>query len=636
MKQLVLGTAGHIDHGKTTLVKALTGIDTDRLKEEKARGITIELGFAFLDLDDGQRLGIVDVPGHEKFVKNMVAGAAGIDMVMLVIAADEGVMPQTREHLDICSLLGVSHGLVALTKADMVDEEWLELVTEDVHEFLQGTFLENASLIPVSSTTGQGLDKLKSELNRLASSLDERSSQGPFRLPVDRVFTMRGFGTVITGTAISGALEVGSEVAVYPSGVTAKVRGLQVHNQEVTVARRGQRTAINLQGLERETINRGDVVATPGALTPSLWLDLDLVTLAGMARPLKHRAPIRFHSGAAEVLGRIMLLDRDELIPGDAALCQVRLEEPVAVMAGDRFVLRSYSPVDTIAGGIVLHPYPGRHKRNRPAVMDQLSSLKQGDPAQRVAVHAKLAATRGLDPAELARLANLSAKELDAVISGMLSKRELVRYEKDSGRLLAGQVLEELVDHALQLLIAYHADNPLKPGMSREELKQRLGVEVDARLFHFLLQKLTGSNDVVAEKELLRLATHEVRLGGQEQALRQRLEKAYREGGVTPPNLKDLLRDKEETLARQVLKLMEADGEVVKLRGDMYYHGPTLDQLRQKLIDFLKENQKINAGQFKEITGLTRKYIIPLLEHFDKIQLTIRVGDDRMLRKKID
>ena len=634
MKQLVLGTAGHIDHGKTTLVKALTGIDTDRLKEEKARGITIELGFAFLDLPDGQRLGIVDVPGHEKFVKNMVAGAAGIDMVMLVIAADEGVMPQTREHLDICSLLGVSHGLVALTKADMVDEEWLELVTEDVSEFLQGTFLENAALIPVSSTTGQGLDQLKDELNRLATSLEERSSQGPFRLPVDRVFTMRGFGTVITGTAISGNLEVSSEVVIYPSGVSAKVRGLQVHNQEMTSARRGQRTAVNLQGLERETINRGDVVATPGSLVPSLWLDLDLAALAGMARPLKHRAPIRFHSGAAEVLGRIMLLDRDELLPGDSALCQVRLEEAVAVMAGDRFVMRSYSPVDTIAGGVVLHPHPGRHKRNRPVIMEQLQTLRQGDPAQRVLVHARLAGSQGVAPADLARLTNLSAKELDGVLSGMLSRRELVRYDKDTGRLLASDAQEELLEHARALLAAYHTDHPLKPGMSREELKQRLGREVDARLFNFLLHKLVGNEEVVAEKDLLRLATHQVRLGGQEKALRQRLQKAYAEGGMNPPNLKDLLDSKEEPLARQVLKLMEADGEVVKLKGDLYYHAPVLEKLREQLSDYLRQNQRINASQFKELTGLTRKFLIPLLEYFDTTQLTIRVGDERMLRKK--
>ena len=380
MKQIVLGTAGHIDHGKTTLVKALTGIETDRLKEEKARGITIELGFAYLDLPGGQRLGIVDVPGHEKFVKNMVAGAAGIDLVALVIAADEGVMPQTREHLDICKLLGVQHGLVVLTKIDMVDEEWLELVTEDVAEYVEGTFLEDAPIIPVSGVTGQGMDELKAALDELVEPPGGAPGDGPFRLPVDRVFTMKGFGTVITGTAIGGQVEVGQEVSIYPRGVfKAKVRGLQVHNQEVTSARRGQRTAINLQGLEKAGVERGDVLATPGSLEP-----LPVAGPGGQRparhgpaaqtprpHPLAHRQRRGAGPGAAGWTAT-------SLSPASTALGQVRLESPVAVMAGDRYVLRSYSPVHTIAGGVVLHPHPGRHKRNRPEVMADLKTLLTG------------------------------------------------------------------------------------------------------------------------------------------------------------------------------------------------------------------------------------------------------------------
>ncbi|MCF8033892.1 MAG: selenocysteine-specific translation elongation factor [Desulfarculaceae bacterium] len=632
MKQIVLGTAGHIDHGKTTLVKALTGIETDRLKEEKARGITIELGFAYLDLPGGQRLGIVDVPGHEKFVKNMVAGAAGIDLVALVIAADEGVMPQTREHLDICKLLGVSQGLVVLTKIDMVDEEWLELVMEDVAEYVEGTFLEGAPIIGVSGVTGQGVDQLKSELTTLVERLEERPAVGPFRLPVDRVFTMKGFGTVITGTAVGGQIQVGQEVTIYPKKVTAKVRGLQVHNDEVTSARRGQRTAINLQGVEKSGVERGDVLATPGSLSPSLWLDLEINALADMTRPIKHRAPIRLHTGSAELLGRVMLLDRDELKPGETALAQVRLESPVAVMAGDRYVLRSYSPVHTIAGGIVLHPHPGRRKRNRPEVMADLKALKGGEPREQVAVHARLAGEKGITSEELSRLVSLSPKELDNLVGDMLSKQELVRFDKEGGRMIAAAVQAELLAQAQELLAAYHQANPLKAGMSREELRGRLLNSGEAKLFAHLMRKLEGDQAVVAEKDLLRLPSHQVKLAGADKALREKIERAYVEGGLAPPNLKDVVAGDDPAQAKEVLAVLVSEGGLVKVKQELYYAAGALEELKKRLTEFLEAHERINAAQFKEITGLSRKYIIPLLEYFDTTHLTMRVGDERVLR----
>ena len=632
MKQIVLGTAGHIDHGKTTLIKALTGIETDRLKEEKARGITIELGFAYLDLPGGERLGIVDVPGHEKFVKNMVAGAAGIDLVALVIAADEGVMPQTREHLDICKLLGVQHGLIVLTKIDMVDEEWLELVTEDVAEYVEGTFLEDAPIIPVSGVSGQGIPELKDALAVLVESLEEQPAEGPFRLPVDRVFTMKGFGTVITGTATGGQVAIGQEVSIYPRGVTAKVRGLQVHNQEVHEARRGQRTAINLQGLEKAGVERGDVLATPGSLEPSLWLDLEVNALADMARPLKHRAPIRLHTGSAEVLGRVLWLDRDELAPGDTALGQVRLEAPVAVMAGDRYVLRSYSPVHTIAGGVVLHPHPGRHKRGRPDIMADLGTLLTGEPREKVAVHARLAGQGGLRPADLPRLVSMSPKALDNLVGDMLSKQELVRFDKEGGRMIAAPVQQELMDQALEFLAAYHQANPLKAGMPREELRRRLISSEDPKLFAHLIRKLEGSQAVVAEKDLLRLPGHQVQLAGADKALRERIEKAYAEGGLAPPNLKDVIAGANPAQAKQVLAVLVDEGVLVKVKQELYYDAQALADIKKRLVEFLEANQTIEAAQFKEMTALSRKYIIPLLEHFDSAMVTMRVGDHRVLR----
>ncbi len=632
MKQLVLGTAGHIDHGKTTLVKALTGTDTDRLKEEKARGITIELGFAFLDLPSGQRLGIVDVPGHEKFVKNMVAGAAGIDMVALVIAADEGVMPQTREHLDICKLLGVPTGLVVLTKADMVDEDWLELVTDDVHEYVQGTFLEDAAIIPVSGVTGQGIDDLLAELDRLAADLEERPARGPFRLPVDRVFTMKGFGTVVTGTAIGGKVAVGDELEVYPRSVRAKVRGLQVHGQETKEARRGQRTAVNLQGVDKDEIGRGDVLSDPGVLRPSMWLDVEVKTLDDMPRPIKHRAPIRLHTGTVEIIGRIHFLDRDALGPGEEALCQVRLEEPVAVMARDRFVIRSYSPVETIAGGRVLHPHPWRHKRNRPEIMADLETLKNGVDRDLVAVHARLAGDQGITKNDLVRLTSLSEKDLEKLLADMLTKQELLRFDKESGQMLAVEVQQALLEEAVELLGAYHQANPLKPGMPREELRGRLSRGIEPKLFGFLLKKLEAEDLAVTEKEIVRLPGHKVRLAADDEAMRKTLMDAFTSGGLTPPTLRELQENRDKAQVNEMLGVLVNDGQLVKIKQDLYYHAPVLEKIKGQLVDYLRANERIGAKEFKELTGLTRKYLIPLLEYFDTSKVTMRVGDERILR----
>ena len=363
MKQIILGTAGHIDHGKTSLIKALSGIDADRLKEEKERGITIELGFAHMALPSGELLGIVDVPGHEKFVKNMVAGATGIDIVVMVIAADEGVMPQTREHMEICTLLGVQHGMVVLTKVDMVDDEWLELVMEDVREFIQGTFLENAPILAVSSVNGQGIPEFIAQLDKLSQKVPERSASSIFRLPIDRVFTMKGFGTVITGTLISGHVNVGDPIMVYPWEITSKVRGIQVHNHSVNIAEAGMRTAINFQGLEKTAIQRGEVLSSPGALKSSYMVDVSLHFLSSNPKSIKNRTLVRFHTGTSEILGNLILLDSEELSPGDTAVAQLRLNTPVALVKEDRFVIRSYSPIRTIGGGEVLNPIPKKHKR---------------------------------------------------------------------------------------------------------------------------------------------------------------------------------------------------------------------------------------------------------------------------------
>ncbi|MGA1840724.1 MAG: selenocysteine-specific translation elongation factor, partial [bacterium] len=373
MKHIILGTAGHIDHGKTTLIKALTGVDCDRLKEEKARGITIELGFTYLDLSDGIRIGIIDVPGHEKFVHHMVAGVVGMDLVLLVIAADEGIMPQTREHLDICRLLGVKKGLIAITKSDLVEQDWLDLVMEEVEDFFNGTFFSQGPIIPVSSITGKGLDELKEAIINMVKDLPEHTGEGAFRLPVDRVFTMKGFGTVITGTLLSGEVRTGDTVEVLPQQIKARVRGLQVHNENVEVAMAGQRTAINLQGVEREIIKRGDLLCQPGLMDPEYLLDAK-ITLLESVPVLKNRTRIRFHTGTTEIFGRVILLDREELEPGQTCLVQFRLEEKIAAMPHDRFVIRRYSPITTLGGGEIIDSHPLKHKRYKEDILEDLTT----------------------------------------------------------------------------------------------------------------------------------------------------------------------------------------------------------------------------------------------------------------------
>jgi selenocysteine-specific elongation factor len=633
MKQIILGTAGHIDHGKTSLVRALTGIDTDRLKEEKERGITIELGFAYLDLPNGQRLGIIDVPGHERFIKNMVAGASTIDMVALIIAADEGVMPQTKEHLDICTLLGIKKGLVALTKIDMVEEDWLDLVTEDIREFLKGTFLDGAPILPVSSTTGQGVPEFIAILEKLAAEVEERSAAGIFRLPIDRVFTMKGFGTVITGTAISGALSIGDAVTIYPQEIPAKVRGIQVHNQDTEQVRAGLRTAINLQGIEKTIVNRGDVVAAAQSLRPTILLDARLRLLRSAERPLKHRAQVRFHTGTAEILARVLLLDAEELKPGEAGLAQIRLEEPIVILPGDLAVLRSYSPVHTIGGAQILNIIPGKHKRFLAEVSDQIRIFETGGEADKVALQVKLAGAQGISRQYLGRVLAVPPKKLDDLLKELLTQRVLIQWDKENRLLLHQEELAKLVRAIEEELRGYHRANPLKPGLLKEELKSRLPQIREAKLFNFILNQLADKKVLVQEKELVRLQEHKVELKEDQQAARDAIEKIYLKSGLEPPYFKDLVEKFPKGNPREMLELMVKEGKMVKVKEELYFHREAIEGLKKRLVQWLREKKEITTPEFKDMTRTTRKYTIPLLEYFDAHQVTIRVEDKRILRE---
>ncbi|HPL63809.1 MAG TPA: selenocysteine-specific translation elongation factor [Syntrophales bacterium] len=634
MKHIILGTAGHVDHGKTSLVKAVSGKDTDRLKEEKERGITIELGFAWTDLPSGRRVGIVDVPGHERFVKNMVAGAGGIDIVVLVIAADEGVMPQTREHLEICSLLGIRFGLIALTKIDLVDEDWLVLVQEDIREFMRGTFLEGSPILPVSTVSGKGVPEFISVLDEAIARIPDRADTGFLRLPVDRVFTLKGFGTVVTGTLISGRISLGDNVDILPGMLSARVRGIQIHNENAPAAERGQRTAVNLQGVERSAVQRGDWVCRPGVLEPSRRIDAAFIHLGSAPRPLKNRSLVRFHSGTAETISRIILLDRDQIEPGKEAFAQILFESPVVAMSGDRFVVRSYSPVRTIGGGWVLDPLPGKHKRNSGRVLQDMDTLERGADLEKALVILDRAGFAGASETRLSVRAGLHPEKTREAIRRLLAEKKAVRIESDGERFVSASVYRDLQESLVATVKAYQARFPLKPGLSKEELKSVRGAP-DPRLFNAALRDLENGRRILVEKDMVRTPDHRVELGTELQEIREKVLRIYLEAGATPPSVRDVLeRFERKQSVMDVLNVMLKEEKLVKISEDMFFHREALEKLKSSYGDLLKKKGKAAPPDFREITGLSRKYIIPLMEYFDSAKFTIRVGDYRVLRNR--
>jgi len=630
-KHVVVGTAGHIDHGKTSLVKALTGIDTDRLPEEKARGITIDLGFAFLEEGDGLTIEIVDVPGHERFVKNMLAGVGGIDLAMLVIAADEGVMPQTREHLAICSLLRIGTGLIALTKVDLVEPDWLELVKDDVRIAVRETFLEDAPILPVSAKTGEGLAELRAELRRLATAVPPRGTDQLPRLPIDRVFTVKGFGTVVTGTLAAGALAVDERVEAYPRGLQAKIRGLQTHGRPVTAARAGQRTAINLQGLERAAIDRGDVVGLPGTLVSSLLVDGTLELLKDAPRPVKSRTRLRFHVGTSEIMARAVLLDRPELEPGETGLARFRLESPLIALPGDRFVVRSYSPIVTIGGGTLLDIDPPRFKRKTPALVAHLELLQTGSPEAILEEHVRHVGPAGIRLAALAGRVPFGPARLRGLLDALQAAGRVSAVDRDW--FVHPDSAARLRALAVQTLEAFHRTNPLKPGMSREELRGRVG-GVDDRVFAFLLSTLDAEGTVKTDRDKVRLASHEVRLSPDQQRVIDRLEEDFLRADAAPPSAEEALGraglagDEEHELFQVLVQV----GKLVRVKESLYFHARALETIQTRVVALLRDRKEIGPGDIKDLLGISRKYAIPLLEFFDQRRVTMRVGERRVLR----
>ena len=635
---IIIGTAGHIDHGKTSLVKVLTGVDTDRLKEEKERGITIELGFAPFTLPSGLRLGLVDVPGHERFVRNMVAGATGIDLVLLVIAADEGVMPQTREHLDICQLLGVRDGVVALTKADMVDGEWLEMVTEDVREYLAGTFLQNAPVIPFSAVTGEGREAIVATIDALAARIPARSEEGIFRLPVDRVFTMKGFGTVVTGTLSSGRISSGEEVLFLPGDRRARLRGMQVHGESVTSCVAGTRTALNLQGLDKDEIHRGQTAARAGTLFPTLMLDARVRLLPSAPRPLKNRERVRLHLYTSEIMTRVAVLEGEAIHPGSEGVVQLRLEEPAVALPGDRFVLRSYSPMTTIGGGVVLDPLPRKHRRFRPQVLDHLALLQGEDPVERIKAFLEEAADYGAALGNLSVRTGLPAPELRAVLEKMAGAGEVVLAATADGALAySAGTFDRLKERLVKALERFHEANPARAGIGREELRMRVAKQLPDRPYRNLLEALQEKKEIVLDGDTVSRGGHEATLTPEQESLGRKVLGVLEKAGLSAPFLGELAEElrSSQTELRTVANLLVQRGDLARIKDDYFVTGKAHAGLLEGVEKYFATSQEMTLADFRGIVDTTRKWMIPLLEYLDRTQVTMRKGDVRIKRKAV-
>jgi selenocysteine-specific elongation factor len=618
----VIGTAGHIDHGKTALVRRLTGIDTDRLPEEKARGISIDLGFANLKTPAGRRVGIVDVPGHERFVRNMLAGVTGIDLVVLVVAADEGVMPQTREHFAIVSLLGVPRGIVVLTKSDLVsDPEWLGLVERDVRDMTRGSFLEGAPVVRFSATTGAGADELLAQIDRLLEESENRPTQEPARLPADRAFVVEGFGTVVTGTLWRGRVRVGDELEIQPRGLKTRVRSVQVHGAQVEEARAGQRTAIALHHVEREDVARGQWLIAPGSLAASKLLTARLTLLAGAARPLKDRTRIRFHLGASEILARVALLEGAELAPGASAFAQISLEEPTVAARGDRFVIRSYSPSVTIGGGAVLEPQAARRRRGD---VSRLAVTERGTEDERL-VEAFRSAAKPLDAAALGKALGISAERAEAGAAAEAAASRL--HALPDRRWVSVEAWEAARGAVRDALGDFAKRHPVRWGRAKGELKSQLGKQLDAGLFDAALASLLDEGTIESRSDQLRV----VGAPGWTPALQQaqdRVVEALSKSGHSVPELSALATSAGADAAEHVQRLL-FEGKAVRVSQDFVYTKAQWDAVEKALRRHFESHEGLRVADLKDLFGVSRKHAIPLLEYCDRVGLTLRVGDER-------
>ncbi|MBM7613857.1 selenocysteine-specific translation elongation factor [Alkaliphilus hydrothermalis] len=630
MKHIIIGTAGHIDHGKTTLIRALTGRDTDRLKEEKKRGISIDLGFTHFDLPSGKRAGIIDVPGHEKFIRNMLAGVGGMDIVMLVIAADEGVMPQTKEHLDILSLLKIKKGIIVITKAGLVDEDWLELIKEDVREKVQGTFLKEAEVLAVDSVAGIGVKELIAKIDDLAEETDSRDIQSPVRMPIDRVFTITGFGTVVTGTLIEGKISLEETLEILPENVKVRVRSIQVHGKSVETAYAGQRVAINLANVKKEDIERGQILVQADSVETTMMLDGKLQLLKDYPRKLQNRDRVRLYHGSTEILARVALLDKEELQPGETGFIQLRLEEATAVKKGDHIVVRLYSPMETIGGFVVVDANPKKHKRFDDKVIQELKMKEKGTPEEILEKHIESVSNEFPDLSVLAKMTGQQTTEIEALLKPLLEKDRVILLE--GNYLLHRRYYEGLKDKIKEMLSEYHTSNPLRKGMLKEELKSKIFAKKKGKVIDAFIEKIKEDQFVKTFDKFIANYDFEIKFNDTQSKIKKQIEDAYLKEPYSTPKIEDAI--KASTFKKQeVEQVVEAlmGKELVRVSPDVLIHQKAIEDAQGKLTEYIQKNGSITLAEFRDILNTSRKYAMAILEYFDNNRITKRDEDKRTL-----
>jgi selenocysteine-specific elongation factor len=630
-KSVIVGTAGHIDHGKSSLVEALTGTHPDRLEEEKRRGITIDLGFAFLE-ESGIRFGFVDVPGHERFVGNMLAGAAGIDVVVLVIAADESIKPQTREHFDICKLLGIQHGLIALTKTDLVNRETLELVQLELEDFLRGSFLENAPIVPVSAKTRIGLAELKQALVERAHKVAGKDSRRDFRLPIDRSFSVKGFGTVVTGTLISGRVSPEDEVELFPGGLKLRVRGVQTGGNRVDRAEAGQRTAVNLAGIDHHSLQRGMTLAAPSRFRATRRIDVKLLLLPGV-RKLKHRALVHFHAGSFESMGEVTLFERSELSAGEESFAQLRIRQSVLVLPGDPFIIRQSSPLVTIGGGTVLDPLPRRPRARETSRRDYLLAVERSDKPE-ILAQLTQRSLFGLPQSEIPARTGWTDPEIKETIRSVVDAKRVRLVPAEPPILFATAPFDELIRNISDRLERFHKENPLQPGIPREELRVDLARRLRPEIFRAALEELVANKKIELQGELVKRAGSQISLLPDEVKAKDQIEVAFASAGLAVPTVKEVLSalSIDSRRSEKLLQLLLRERALHRVTPELIFHRNALAELRGKLETYKKaKGERISVPVFKDLTGITRKYAIPLLEYLDREHVTRRHGDERVI-----
>ena len=631
VKSVIVGTAGHIDHGKSSLVEALTGTHPDRLEEEKRRGITIDLGFAFLE-DSGIRFGFVDVPGHERFVGNMLAGAAGIDLVVLVIAADESIKPQTREHFDICRLLGIQHGLVALTKTDLVDRETLDLVRLELEDFLRGSFLEGAAIVPVSAKTRNGLSELKQALVEQAHRVSGKDPRRDFRLPVDRSFSVKGFGTVVTGTLISGHVSTGDEVELFPGGEKLRVRGVQTGGTKVERAEAGQRTAVNLAGIDHHSVQRGMTLAAPSRFRATRRIDVKLHLLPGV-RKLKNRSLVHFHAGSFETMGEVTLFERTELSAGEDSFAQLRLRQSVLVLPGDPFIIRQSSPLVTIGGGTVLDPLPRRPRSRELSRRDYLEAVVRNDKPE-ILAQLTQRAIFGLPQSEIPARTGWTDPEIQETIRTIVAAKRVRLIPAERPILFTSASFDELTKSISERVERFHKENPLQPGIPREDIRVNLARRLRPEIFRATLDELVTGKKIELQGELVKRAGSQISLLPDEVKAKDQIEAAFASAGLAVPTVKEVLASLsiDSRRSEKLLQLLLREKALHRVTLELIFHRNALAELRAKLSTYKKaKGERISVPVFKDLTGITRKYAIPLLEYLDRERVTRRQGDERVI-----